>query len=78
VLKGIQIISYLLVQYRVANGTAYESQRSQQNISSLHWNHGNNTTTRPGDFDEHSTSGPHVPPGVKGEASEALPVSSMA
>ncbi|XP_006455507.1 hypothetical protein AGABI2DRAFT_145634 [Agaricus bisporus var. bisporus H97] len=42
----IQIIAYLLVQYRVASGKAYESQRGQSNISSLHWNHSNHVTTQ--------------------------------
>ncbi|EKM75188.1 hypothetical protein AGABI1DRAFT_132439 [Agaricus bisporus var. burnettii JB137-S8] len=47
----IEIIAYLLVLYRVANGRAHESQRAREsrsrigNISSLHWNH---TTTQPG------------------------------
>ncbi|KAF7760975.1 hypothetical protein Agabi119p4_10384 [Agaricus bisporus var. burnettii] len=47
----IEIIAYLLVLYRVANGRAYESQRARQSqsrsgdISSLHWNH---TTTHSG------------------------------
>ncbi|XP_006456359.1 hypothetical protein AGABI2DRAFT_122264 [Agaricus bisporus var. bisporus H97] len=47
----IEIIAYLLVLYRVANGRAHESQRAREsrsrigNISSLHWNH---TTTQSG------------------------------
>ncbi|XP_006456364.1 hypothetical protein AGABI2DRAFT_122268 [Agaricus bisporus var. bisporus H97] len=45
----VEIIAYLLVQYRVASGRAYGSQRAREsqsqhgNISSLHWNH---TTTQ--------------------------------
>ncbi|EKM74294.1 hypothetical protein AGABI1DRAFT_95739 [Agaricus bisporus var. burnettii JB137-S8] len=42
----IEIIAYLLVQYRVASGTAYESQRAESNISSLHWNRSNHATTQ--------------------------------
>jgi hypothetical protein len=40
------------VQCRVASGRAYESQRSQRNISSLRWNHSNNVTTEFGETDD--------------------------
>lgn len=34
------------MQYRVAGGKSYESQRGQRNISSLHWNRSNDATTQ--------------------------------
>ncbi|XP_006464138.1 hypothetical protein AGABI2DRAFT_120914 [Agaricus bisporus var. bisporus H97] len=64
----IEIIAYLLVLYRVANGRAYGSQRAHEpqsernNISSLHWNH--TTTTESDDI----TSGTDIhPTGNKSE-----------
>ncbi|XP_006455505.1 hypothetical protein AGABI2DRAFT_180530, partial [Agaricus bisporus var. bisporus H97] len=41
----VEIIAYLLVQYRVASGKAYESQRGQCTISSLCWNRSRPVTT---------------------------------
>ncbi|XP_006455506.1 hypothetical protein AGABI2DRAFT_121424 [Agaricus bisporus var. bisporus H97] len=55
----IEIIAYLLVQYRVTSGKSYESQREQRKISSLHWNHSNHATTQ---LEEASESSGHHPP----------------
>ncbi|EKM75863.1 hypothetical protein AGABI1DRAFT_131770 [Agaricus bisporus var. burnettii JB137-S8] len=48
----IQIIAYLLVQYRVASGKAYESQRGQSILSSMHWNQSNRATIQLGEGSE--------------------------
>ncbi|KAF7760641.1 hypothetical protein Agabi119p4_10050 [Agaricus bisporus var. burnettii] len=62
----IEIIACLLVQYRVASGRAYESQRAREslsqhgNISSLHWNH----TTTQSDIASRTDTNNH-PPGNK-------------
>ncbi|XP_006455455.1 hypothetical protein AGABI2DRAFT_121383 [Agaricus bisporus var. bisporus H97] len=76
----IQIIAYLLVQYRVASGNAYESQRGQRTVSSLRWNHSNHaTTTQVANLEINETDGgPHISESTKREGSEALPVISMA
>lgn len=64
------------MQYRVASGKAYESQRGQSNISALRWNHSNHATTQSEEASEATTGGRHVP--VKLEA-DALPaLSNMA
>ncbi|XP_006457469.1 hypothetical protein AGABI2DRAFT_181669 [Agaricus bisporus var. bisporus H97] len=74
---NIQIIAYLLVQYRVASGKAYESQRGQSNISALRWNHSNHATTQLEETSEAVTAGGRHAP-VKLEA-DALPaLSNMA
>ncbi|XP_006455509.1 hypothetical protein AGABI2DRAFT_121427 [Agaricus bisporus var. bisporus H97] len=70
----IEIIAYLLVQYRVVSGTAYESQRAESNVSSLHWNHSNHATTQCGEASE-AIDDRHV--SDKREA-DVLQVSSMA
>ncbi|EKM75912.1 hypothetical protein AGABI1DRAFT_131811 [Agaricus bisporus var. burnettii JB137-S8] len=76
----IQIIAYLLVQYRVASGKAYESQRGRRTVSSLRWNHSNHaTTTQVANLEINETDGgPHMSESTKREGSEALPVISMA
>jgi hypothetical protein len=63
------------VQYRVARGNAYESQREQQNVSSLRWNHSHHATTQ---FEETGEiqDAPRVP--AMAEAPSVLQVSSMA
>jgi hypothetical protein len=63
------------VQYRVARGKAYESQRERQNVSSLRWNHSHHATTQ---FEETGEiqDGPRVP--AVAEAPSILQVSSMA
>ncbi|KAF7762323.1 hypothetical protein Agabi119p4_8916 [Agaricus bisporus var. burnettii] len=71
----IEIIAYLLVQYRVASGKSYKSQRRQKNISSLHWNHSNQVTTQFGDVTE--AGGVRNPVSVKPEV-DVLLVSRMA
>ncbi|EKM76807.1 hypothetical protein AGABI1DRAFT_130838 [Agaricus bisporus var. burnettii JB137-S8] len=67
----IEIIAYLLVLYRVANGRAYGSQRVQEpqsgrnNLSSLHWNH---TTTESGAITTRSGADMNIhPAGNKSE-----------
>jgi hypothetical protein len=63
------------VQYRVARGNAYKSQRERQNVSSLRWNHSHHATTQ---FEETGEiqDGPRVP--AMAEAPSVLQVSSMA
>jgi hypothetical protein len=63
------------MQYQVASGRAYESQRGQRNISSLHWNHSNHATTQFGETSE-IHGGPHV--SAVPEGSDVPRVSSMA
>ncbi|KAF7776620.1 hypothetical protein Agabi119p4_5013 [Agaricus bisporus var. burnettii] len=48
----IEIIAYLLVQYRVARGRAYESQKDPKSFGSLKWNISNHVTD--GESDEKS------------------------
>ncbi|EKM74626.1 hypothetical protein AGABI1DRAFT_95488 [Agaricus bisporus var. burnettii JB137-S8] len=70
----IEIIAYLLVQYRVASGKAYESQKYRSNISSLHWNHSDHVATQFGEASE-VVDDHHGP--IKPEA-DVVQVSSMA
>ncbi|EKM74743.1 hypothetical protein AGABI1DRAFT_132932 [Agaricus bisporus var. burnettii JB137-S8] len=62
----VEIIAYLLVQYRVASGRAYGSQRAGEsqsqhgNLTSLHWNH----TTTQSDIASGTDTNNH-PPGNK-------------
>ncbi|KAF7762320.1 hypothetical protein Agabi119p4_8913 [Agaricus bisporus var. burnettii] len=70
----IQIIAYLLVQYRVASGKAYESQRGQSILSSLHWNQPNRATIQLGKGGE-VNGDPHL--SLKPVEANALYVSNM-
>lgn len=61
------------MQYRVASGKAYESQRGQSILSSLHWNQSNRATIQLGEGSE-VNGDPHL--SLKPEAN-ALYVSNM-